>query len=189
MGVCWPLVSQRRQQPALPVRLADSQVLPSPVQLVKLQLHRRPARVSVCGKPGLVFCGDGGSVLGSPVGSMRYGRNWSFAVRTISALRTPMKSAPCKPNWSFATLPGKLVQWRRQSQRFRRLLRLRRPLVNPPGDGVARVTVAPTRLRLLPAGRLAFRLAAGALPASYSRIRPEPPAADSYMVSSGPLAS
>jgi hypothetical protein len=34
-------VSQRRQQPALPVRLADSQMLPSPVQLVKLQLHRR----------------------------------------------------------------------------------------------------------------------------------------------------
>ena len=34
-------VSQRGQQPALPVRLADSQMLPSPVQLVKLQLHRR----------------------------------------------------------------------------------------------------------------------------------------------------
>jgi len=34
-------VSQRRQQSALPVRLADSQMLPSPVQLVKLQLHRR----------------------------------------------------------------------------------------------------------------------------------------------------
>jgi hypothetical protein len=33
--------SQRRQQPALPVRLADSQMLPSPVELVKLQLHRR----------------------------------------------------------------------------------------------------------------------------------------------------
>jgi hypothetical protein len=34
-------VSQRRQQSALPVRLTDSQMLPSPVQLVKLQLHRR----------------------------------------------------------------------------------------------------------------------------------------------------
>ena len=34
-------LSQRRQQPALPVRLADSQMLPSPVELVKLQLHRR----------------------------------------------------------------------------------------------------------------------------------------------------
>ena len=34
-------LSQRRQQPALSERLADSQMLPSPVQLVKLQLHRR----------------------------------------------------------------------------------------------------------------------------------------------------
>src|ERR1035438_1086590 len=56
MGVCWPpsasdaskragpilaAVSQRRQQAALPVRLADSQMFPSPVQLLKLQLHRR----------------------------------------------------------------------------------------------------------------------------------------------------
>jgi hypothetical protein len=34
-------VSQRRQQSALPVWLADSQLLPAPVQLVKLQLHPR----------------------------------------------------------------------------------------------------------------------------------------------------
>ena len=34
-------VSQRGQQPALPVRLAHSEMLPSPVQLVKLQLHPR----------------------------------------------------------------------------------------------------------------------------------------------------
>jgi len=34
-------LSQRRQQPALSDRLADSQMRPSPVQLVKLQLHRR----------------------------------------------------------------------------------------------------------------------------------------------------
>jgi hypothetical protein len=40
-------VSQRRQQPALPVRLADSQMLPSPVELVKLQLHRR--RIALTG--------------------------------------------------------------------------------------------------------------------------------------------
>ena len=34
-------LSQRRQQSALPVRLADSQMPQSPVELVKLQLHRR----------------------------------------------------------------------------------------------------------------------------------------------------
>jgi hypothetical protein len=34
-------LSQRRHQAPLPVRLADSQMFPSPVELVKLQLHRR----------------------------------------------------------------------------------------------------------------------------------------------------
>ena len=42
----------------------------------------------------------------SLAGSMRYGLNWSFAVRTISAPITPMKSQPCVPNWSFATFQG-----------------------------------------------------------------------------------
>ena len=55
----------------------------------------------------------------------------------------------------------------------------RRALVQPPGNAIARVTVAPTRLRLLPAGGLTVRLAARALPASHSRIRLEPPAEDS----------
>jgi hypothetical protein len=34
-------LSQGGRQPPLPVRLADSQMFPAPVQLVKLQLHRR----------------------------------------------------------------------------------------------------------------------------------------------------
>src|ERR1039457_6016299 len=62
-------LSQRRHQAPLPVRLADSQVFPSPVELVKLPLH-------------------GGL-------RVQYGpsRNWSFAARIISAPITPMKSA------------------------------------------------------------------------------------------------
>src|ERR1017187_904000 len=52
------------------------------------------------------------------------------------------------------------------------------PLVDPPGDGVAWVPAAPTGLRLLPARGLAFRLPAGMLAAFYSRVRPEPPAAN-----------
>jgi len=39
-GRLLPAVSQRGQQAALPLRLTDSQMLPSPVQLVKLQVHR-----------------------------------------------------------------------------------------------------------------------------------------------------
>ena len=57
-----------------------------------------------------------------------------------------------------------------------------RALVESPGDGVVRIPLAPVRLRLLPPGGLTLRLAAGPLPVSYSRVRPEPPAADSCMV-------
>ena len=64
------------------------------------------ARGSVCPKPGPVFRGGRGSVPESRVGSTRYGRNWSFAARTISAPITPIKSAPCAPNWSFARSQG-----------------------------------------------------------------------------------
>jgi hypothetical protein len=40
------------------------------------------------------------------VESIGYGRNWSFAERTISAPITPMKSARWEPNWSFANPQG-----------------------------------------------------------------------------------
>ncbi len=39
-GRLLPTVGQRRQQPPLPRRMAHSQVLPAPVELVKLQLHQ-----------------------------------------------------------------------------------------------------------------------------------------------------
>ena len=42
-------VCQRRQQTALPVRITDSQMSPSPVQLVKLQLHRFPLGIQYGG--------------------------------------------------------------------------------------------------------------------------------------------
>ncbi len=77
----------------------------------------------------------------------------------------------------FRELPWQLVQWRGHSQWFWRGLCLRRALVNPPGDGVARVPVAPTGLGLLSPRGLAFRFPAGLLAVSYSRVRPEPPAA------------
>ena len=116
----------------------------------------------------------------------RYGRNWSFAERTISAPITPMKSARCEPNWSFANSQGSWFNGAGKRSGFRRL-GLCRPLIDPPGDGVARVPAPPTGLGLLPARRLALRLAAGTLAVSYSRIGTEPPAADRSTVSSGPL--
>src|ERR1700689_575049 len=78
----------------------------------------------------------------------------------------------------FRELPGKLLQWRGYPQHFRRWLGWCRPLIDPVGDGVARVAAAPTGLGLLPALALAFRRPAGVLPVAYSRVWPEPPAAD-----------
>ena len=77
----------------------------------------------------------------------------------------------------FRDVPGKLVQRRGQSQRFRRF-GLRRALVDPPCDGVAGVPITPVCLGFLTARRLAVGIPAGALPASHSRVGPEPPATD-----------
>ena len=77
----------------------------------------------------------------------------------------------------FREVPGKLLQWRRQMERFRRRC-LRGTLVQSPGDGVVRVPLSPVGLRILPSGGLTLRLATGSLPISHSRVRLEPPAAD-----------
>ena len=55
-GRLLPVLSQRGQQLALAVRLADSQMLPSQVELVKLQVHGRATASEYAG-----------------------GRDWSFA--------------------------------------------------------------------------------------------------------------
>jgi len=52
-------LSQRRHQVPLPVRLSDSQVFPSPVQLVKLQLHRRLLGVQYGRSPDWSFAAKG----------------------------------------------------------------------------------------------------------------------------------
>ena len=90
----------------------------------------------------------------------------------------PCRINEIRPELVFREIPGKPVQRRGQPQRFGRGLVLRRALVDPPGDGVARVPAAPTALGLLPPRRLTCRLPAGMLAVPYSRIRPEPPAAD-----------
>ena len=59
-------LSQRRQQMALAVRLTDSQVFPSEVELMKLQVHGRAAE-------------SDGSPLWGPQPEYAGGRDWSFA--------------------------------------------------------------------------------------------------------------
>jgi len=53
-------IRQRRQQSALAERLADSQMFPSPVQLVKLQLHRRLLGIQYAAGWDWSFPGKGG---------------------------------------------------------------------------------------------------------------------------------
>jgi hypothetical protein len=48
-GCLLPAVGQRGQQSALPLRLTDSQMFPSPVQLVKLQVHCSPLGIQYAG--------------------------------------------------------------------------------------------------------------------------------------------
>jgi len=48
-------VGQRCQQPPLPLGTAHAQILPAPVELVKLQLHACVSRDSVWGRRDLVF--------------------------------------------------------------------------------------------------------------------------------------
>jgi hypothetical protein len=50
----------------------------------------------------------------------------------------------------FRQIPGKLVQRRGHSQRFRHRIGLRRALLHPVGGRIIRIPAAPTRLRLLP---------------------------------------
>ncbi len=77
----------------------------------------------------------------------------------------------------FREVPGKVVEWCRHSQRFRSL-RLRSALINPPRDAIAGIPITPVCLGPLTACRLAFRIPAGSLTGSHSRVGPEPPATD-----------
>jgi hypothetical protein len=58
-GRLLPALSQRRRQLALAVRLAHSQVLPSEVELVKLQLHGRATEPEYAGGRNWSFAGKG----------------------------------------------------------------------------------------------------------------------------------
>ena len=93
----------------------------------------------------------------------------SHNTNEISALRTEPV---------FRDVPGKLVERRWQSKRFRGF-GLRGAPVDSPGDGVAGVSITPVCLGFLTSRRLAFGIPAGALPTSHSRVGPEPPATDS----------
>ena len=86
--------------------------------------------------------------------------------------------SPLRAELVFRDVPGKLVEGRGQSQPFGCFGLRRRAPVDAPCDGIAGVLMTPVCLGLLTARRLAVGIAAGSLPTSHSRIRPEPPATD-----------
>ena len=100
-------------------------------------------------------------------------------------LRGPKQDYAQKPNeictfdseLVLRDVPGKLVQWRRQPQWFRRSILLT-AFVDSPRDEVIRVPVPPTLLRLDSPGSLASFISTGALTRSDSRIGTEPTAAN-----------
>ena len=157
-GCLLAVVSQRGQQPPLLVRLAHSQVLPAPVELVKLQLHRS--------LPGPQY-GSGAN------GSFRTAGKCAGKPRRINDIRLelvfrgadekcshkPNEISCLGPELVFRDVPGKLVQWSGYSQWFRRGFG-HRALLDPVGDGVVRIPTPPTRLSFLPAGDPTFGLAA-----------------------------
>ena len=90
----------------------------------------------------------------------------------------PNEISAFSPKLVFRQIPGKLVQRRRQAQRFGGRIGAQCPLLDAIGRCVVRVPRAPVRLRFAAARRLALLRAAGALPHANSRVRPKPPPAD-----------
>lgn len=95
-------------------------------------------------------------------------------------LITPMKSAPCAPcapNWSFANSQGRWFNGAGKRVAPVLVFALRAGLISrrwcSPDSAVASPPASSA------AGRLTLRLTASLLPLSHSRVRLEPPAADS----------
>ncbi len=106
-GRLLPAGRQRGQQPPLAGRRPHPQMLPAPIELVKLQLHDCLRLRVQYGAGGDWSCSaGGGSAPGTLVESAACRRIWSFAERTRSVPISPRKSAPWAPNWSFATSQG-----------------------------------------------------------------------------------
>jgi hypothetical protein len=91
--------------------------------------------------------------------------------------QNPHEISLLRPELVFREPPRQLVQRGGYSQHLRRL-GLCRPLIDPVGDGVARVLPPPLRLGFLPVQHPALRFAAHPLPRSYARIGTEPLSAD-----------
>jgi hypothetical protein len=79
-----------------------------------------------------------------------------------------------RPELVFRQISGQFRQRPGQPHRFRLRFLLRRALIDPVGNGITGIPLAPTGLCFLSACRLALRLAAGMLPVSDPHVRSKP---------------
>src|SRR5258708_3449884 len=102
-----PCRRQRRQQPSLPLRLSRPQMLPAPVELVKLQFHRRP-RARLYYGPSCIsaFASEFACVPLTLLQSATCALISDCAARSRTVPITPMKSAPCTVNSDCARSHG-----------------------------------------------------------------------------------
>ena len=119
-----------------------------------------------------------GKCAGNSRGISEIGANLVFRSAKDQCSHNTNKISTLRAELVFREVPGKLVERRGHSQRFGGFGLRRRALVDSPCDGVAGVKITPVCLGFLTARCLAFRVPAGALPGTHSRVRPEPPATD-----------
>ena len=159
-------VGQRSRQAPLPLGTAHSQMLPAPIELVKLQLHGLLSRRdSVWGRRQLVFRGGRGKCAGNSCGISHIDTKLVFRGAQQECAQNPNEISALASKLVFREVPGKLAQRRRQTQRLRRLL-LCPTLLDSVGYAVLWVLRAPAGLRLHSPPRLALRPAACVLTAS-----------------------
>jgi len=171
MGVCCPLSASDAADGAdgAARELAD---LPAESS-GEIQLHGLATR-SEYAEAGTGLLRKQGKCAGTVVGSVRYGRIWSFAVRTIMP-HNAMKSAPCGRTGLFAKF-REVVQ-RAGIRRVRGLLSASALSIRHSMN--SRGSVYASLPGLLPTRRLAVGIPARRAACFHSRVRPEPPATDS----------
>ena len=113
------------------------------------------------------------------IGINRIARYLVFRGAQEKSAQKPNEISSFAAELVFRHIPGKLVQRRGDSQRFRLRRRLWRvALIDAISGSVAGVAVTPTGLCFLAACRLAFRRGAGSLAIAYSLVRQKPLPAD-----------
>ena len=130
------------------------------------------------GQAGTGLSRQGGKCAGKPLRINEIGPELVFRGGEDKCASNSNEISALGPELVFRQVPGKLVQWSGQPQRFGRRSGLCLALLDAVASAVVWIQTAPTGLCLAPTRGLTFWLAAGSLPGSHSWVWQEPPAAD-----------